>query len=141
MDRCHSAAWESGSITDESATLLWLNPPYDDDRHGEEKRLELAFLKRAPVPGIYRAVQTLLDLSETWENTTQGEHRDPVHVMIQEVGDDMAAKCMLWVKARPDYEPLFSILHGASGICARNCGGCLVDDRLVIGLPLTGVSL
>ncbi len=26
-------------------TLLWLNPPYDDDRHGDEKRLELAFLK------------------------------------------------------------------------------------------------
>jgi hypothetical protein len=45
MDRCHSAAWESCSLTDESVTLLWLNPPYDDDRHGEEKRLELAFLK------------------------------------------------------------------------------------------------
>ena len=26
-------------------TLLWLNPPYDDGRHGNEKRLELAFLK------------------------------------------------------------------------------------------------
>ena len=45
MDKCHSAAWESCSLTDESVTLLWLNPPYDDDRHGEEKRLELAFLK------------------------------------------------------------------------------------------------
>ncbi len=32
--------------------------------------------------------------------------------MIQEVGIDMAAKCILWVKARPDYEPLFSILDG-----------------------------
>ena len=32
--------------------------------------------------------------------------------MIQEVGVDMAAKCLLWVKARPDYEPLFSILDG-----------------------------
>ena len=30
----------------------------------------------------------------------------------QEVGVDMAAKCILWVKARPDYEPLFSILEG-----------------------------
>jgi hypothetical protein len=28
----------------------------------------------------------------------------------QEVGVDMAAKCMLWVRVRPDYEPLFSIL-------------------------------
>jgi hypothetical protein len=27
MDRCHSAAWESCSFTDESVTLLWLNPP------------------------------------------------------------------------------------------------------------------
>ena len=45
MDKCHSAAWESCSLTDESVTLLWLNPPYDDDRHGQEKRLELAFLK------------------------------------------------------------------------------------------------
>jgi len=32
--------------------------------------------------------------------------------MIQEVGVDMAAKCVLWVKASPDYEPLFSILDG-----------------------------
>jgi hypothetical protein len=24
----------------------------------------------------------------------------------------MADKCILWVKARPDYEPLFSILSG-----------------------------
>ena len=44
MDKCHSAAWESCSLTDESITLLWCNPPYDDDRHGDEKRLELAFL-------------------------------------------------------------------------------------------------
>ena len=33
-------------------------------------------------------------------------------MMIQEVGIDMAAKCMLWVKACPDDEPLFSILGG-----------------------------
>lgn len=45
MDKCHSAAWESCSLTDESVTLLWCNPPYDDDRHSNEKRLELAFLK------------------------------------------------------------------------------------------------
>lgn len=32
--------------------------------------------------------------------------------MVQEVGVDMAAKCILWVKTRPDYEPLFSILEG-----------------------------
>ena len=32
--------------------------------------------------------------------------------VIQEVGVDLAAKSMLWVKARPGYEPLFSILVG-----------------------------
>ena len=32
--------------------------------------------------------------------------------MLQEVGVDVAAKRVLWVKARPDYEPLFSILDG-----------------------------
>ena len=35
---------------------------------------------------------------------------DPV--MIQEVGVDVVNKRVLWVKARPDYEPLFSILYG-----------------------------
>ena len=67
---------------------------------------------RVPEPAINRAAQTLLDLRETWENTTQEERRDLVHVMIQEVGVDMDAKCVLWVKARPDYEPLFSIIDG-----------------------------
>jgi len=33
-------------------------------------------------------------------------------MMIQEVGVDLAAKSMLWVKACPDDEPLFSILDG-----------------------------
>jgi hypothetical protein len=28
------------------------------------------------------------------------------------MGVDMTAKCVLWVTARPDYEPLFSILDG-----------------------------
>jgi hypothetical protein len=32
--------------------------------------------------------------------------------MIQEVGVNVTVKCILWVKARPDYEPLFSILDG-----------------------------
>jgi len=73
---------------------------------------KLALLERIPEPAINRAAQTLLDLRTTWENTTQEERRNLVHVMIQEVGVDMAAKCILWVKARPDYEPLFSILDG-----------------------------
>ena len=32
--------------------------------------------------------------------------------MIQEVGVDVTIKRVLWVKARPDYEPLFSIRDG-----------------------------
>ena len=38
--------------------------------------------------------------------------RDLVYIMIQEVDVDVAIKGVLWVKARPDYEPLFSILGG-----------------------------
>ena len=32
--------------------------------------------------------------------------------MHQEVGVDVAARRVLWVKVRPDYEPLFAILDG-----------------------------
>jgi hypothetical protein len=46
---------------------------------------EFERLVRVPEPAINRAVQTLLDLRETWENTTQEERRDLVHAMIQEV--------------------------------------------------------
>jgi hypothetical protein len=73
---------------------------------------KLALLERSSEPAINRAAKTLLDLRATWENTTQEERTDLVHVMIQEVGVDMAAKSLLWVKTRPDYEPLFSILDG-----------------------------
>jgi len=44
-------------------------------------------LERVPEPAINRAAQTLFDLSETWEVTTQEKRQDLVHVMIQEVGD------------------------------------------------------
>ena len=44
----------------------------------------------------------------SWE-----QRKDLVHnIMIQEVGVDVKVKRILWVKARPDYEPLFSILDG-----------------------------
>lgn len=82
---------------------------------------KLALLERVPEPAINRAAQTLLDLRTTWESTTQEERRDLVHVMIQEVGVDMAAKSILWVKARPDYEPLFSILNGLRLDTDRRC--------------------
>ena len=34
------------------------------------------------------------------------------HSMLIEAGCDVAAKRILWVKVRPDYEPLFAILDG-----------------------------
>ena len=33
-----------------------------------------------------------------------------VHVMSQEVGDDMDSRRSIWIRGRPDYEPLFSFL-------------------------------
>jgi len=41
-----------------------------------------------------------------------GRRKDLVHDMHQEVGVDVAARRVLWVKVRPDYEPLFAILDG-----------------------------
>ena len=51
-------------------------------------------------------------MRETWESTTKEERKDLVHITIQEVGVDVMVKRILWLKARPDYEPLFSILDG-----------------------------
>jgi hypothetical protein len=73
---------------------------------------KLDLLSRLPVPAIERADRTLLDLRESWEWAAKEERKDLARMMIQEVGVDMAVKCILWVKARPDYEPLFSILDG-----------------------------
>ena len=73
---------------------------------------KMALLERTPEPAINQAAKTLLDLRETRESTTQEERGDLVHVMIQEVRVDMAAKCMLWIRARPDYKPMLSILDG-----------------------------
>jgi len=35
-----------------------------------------------------------------------------VQTKLKGVGIDVEVKHVLWVKARPDYEPLFSILNG-----------------------------
>lgn len=45
MDRLFNAPWQSCHLTNESITLLFLNPPYSHDRFGDQKRLELEFLK------------------------------------------------------------------------------------------------
>jgi hypothetical protein len=73
---------------------------------------KLVLLERVPEPALNRVALTLLDLRETWEYSTKEERKDLVHIMIQEVGVDVTIKRVLWVKARPDYEALFSILDG-----------------------------
>ena len=73
---------------------------------------KLALLERVPESAINRAANTLLDLRKTWKNTTQEERKDLVHLMVQEVGCDVAAKQIIWVKVRHDYEPLFALLDG-----------------------------
>ncbi len=45
MDRLFNTPWGSCHLTGESITLLFLNPPYSHDRFGDQKRLELEFLK------------------------------------------------------------------------------------------------
>jgi len=45
MDRLFNTPWGSCHLTNESITLLFLNPPYSHDRLGDQKRLELEFLK------------------------------------------------------------------------------------------------
>ncbi len=45
MERIFNAPWQSCHLTSESITLLFLNPPYNHDRLGDQKRLELEFLK------------------------------------------------------------------------------------------------
>ena len=47
MDRVLCAAWQTCSLTNESITLLFLNPPYNYDRFGDQRRLEFEFLKSA----------------------------------------------------------------------------------------------
>ena len=76
------------------------------------------------------------------------QRKDLVHVMIQEVGADLAAKSMLWVKARPDYEPLFSILDGLRldnekryWIERREVKGNNSDIKEEVGNMSTGVEI
>lgn len=45
IDRLFNTPWGSCHLTSDSITLLFLNPPYSHDRLGDQKRLELEFLK------------------------------------------------------------------------------------------------
>ena len=54
----------------------------------------------------------LFNLIETVESIAKSECIIFVHIIIQEVDFDVEIKRVLWANARPDYEPLFSILDG-----------------------------
>ena len=47
LDRVHTTAWQAVRVSRESVSLLWLNPPYDHDLDGGQKRLEIEFLRTA----------------------------------------------------------------------------------------------
>ena len=71
---------------------------------------KLDLLSRVSEPTIERAARTLLDLRESWEWATKEERRELARMMIQEVGVDVVAKNVVWVKARPDFDVLFQLL-------------------------------
>ncbi len=45
MDRVFNAGWRQTRVDDRSVSLLWCNPPYDHDLDGEDRRLEIEFLR------------------------------------------------------------------------------------------------
>lgn len=72
---------------------------------------KLDLLSRLPEPAIERAARTLLDLRESWEWATKEERMDLARMMIQEVGVVVAAKRVIWINARPDFDVLFQLLN------------------------------
>lgn len=73
---------------------------------------KLSLFDRMPEYAINQAARTMLDLRETWKNASQGERKDLVQLLIQEVGCDVIGKTVHWIKVRPDYDPLFRLIGG-----------------------------
>lgn len=94
---------------DESYEKLTANIRLDSAVSALKEKLDL--LSRLPEPAIERAARTLLDLRESWEWATKEERKDLARMMIQEVGVDVAAKRVIWIKARPDFDVLFQLLN------------------------------
>jgi hypothetical protein len=74
-----------------------------------KERLDL--FSRFPEPAIEQATRTLLDLRESWEWATKEERKDLACMMIQEVGVDVAAKRVVWIKASSDFDVLVQLLN------------------------------
>ena len=45
LDRVYDTAWQGVRVTKGTVSVLWLNPPYDYDYDGDEKRVETEFLR------------------------------------------------------------------------------------------------
>jgi DNA invertase Pin-like site-specific DNA recombinase len=61
---------------------------------------------------IEKATSILLELPKNWEYMTKVERKDKVHLILQEVGVDLTAQQILWIKVRPDFEPILSLVEG-----------------------------
>ncbi len=95
MDRVHQAPWEACSLSEESISLLFLNPPYETDRVEQQGRLELTFLKsttsRLARGGllVYIIPQHILGMVEIarqlaghYENFTVGRYPESVYGQV-----------------------------------------------------------
>jgi site-specific DNA recombinase len=74
-----------------------------------KEKLEL--LNRIPEPAIEKAARTLLDLRASWEWATKEERKELARMMIQEVGVDVVAKRVIWIKACLDFDMLFELVN------------------------------
>jgi len=45
LTKVYNTAWQSVRVTKGAVSVLWLNPPYDNDYDGDDKRVEIEFLR------------------------------------------------------------------------------------------------
>jgi hypothetical protein len=93
--------YERGMYQDEE-NLYW--------RGVETLQEKLAKLAKPQVAAINLAAETLLNLRESWENATQEEQRELVHLMLQEVGCSIREQQVIWVKPKQEFEILLKLV-------------------------------
>ncbi len=88
MDRVFNTSWGSCHLTGESITLLFLNPPYSHDRLGDQKRLELEFLKSTTPKLIHRGAliyivppQPALPINQLYSTGIASAYLSTAHAM------------------------------------------------------------
>ncbi len=74
----------------------------------------LAALKYEPSVNVNSSVETLLTIPFAWTHATQEERRDLVKILFEEVGCDLDAQKIVWVKPQVGYEILFQVIEGLS---------------------------